>query len=160
MENKHVGWLLVGVAVVFEAVIYLFNNTTKSVLDNTCPIIAEGHPCPAYAAINNLGYFGLAITILLAIVGIFLILSKPKEKIIIREIEKRVKSRKIDVSKLTSEEKKIIHLLSESKAMFQSDLIEKSNINKVKMSRLLDRLEGEDLIERKRRGMQNIVLLK
>lgn len=160
MENKHVGWLLMGVAVVVEIVIYLFNNATKSVLDNSCPIIAEGHACPAYSAINNLGYFGLVITGLLAMVGLFLILSKPREKIIIKEIEKRVKSRKIDISKLNREESKVIQLLSENKAMFQSDLIEKSDINKVKMSRILDRLEGQGLIERKRRGMQNIVILK
>ena len=160
MENKHVGWLLIGVAVVVEGIIYLFNNATKSVLDSSCPIIAEGHACPAYNAINNLGYFGLAITGLLAIVGVFLIFSKPKERVIIKEVEKRKKSRKIDISKLNNEEKKVIKLLSENKAMFQSDLIEKSNVNKVKMSRLLDRLEGEGLIERKRRGMHNIVILK
>ena len=159
MENKHVGWLLIGIAVVVEVIIFLFNNATKTVLDNSCPIIAEGHACPAYSAINNLGYFGLVITGLLAMVGFFLILSKPKEKIIIKEVEKKEKSRKIDVSQLNSEEKKVIQLLSEHKAMFQSDLVEKSDIHKVKISRILDRLEGQGLIERKRRGMQNIVIL-
>ena len=164
MENKYVGWLLVGVAVVVEVVIYLFNNATKSVLDNSCPIIAEGHACPAYSAINSLGYFGLAITGLLAIVGVFLILSKPEErtieKTIIKEIEKKEKLKKVDMSALKPEERKIVNLLLEKKAMFQADLVENLGINKVKVSRILDKLEGYGIIERKRRGMQNIIILK
>ena len=160
MENTHVGWLLVAIAVFISIIISLFGNSTKSVLDHTCPIIAEGYACPAYGAIDDLSYLGWAISGLLIVLGLFLVFSKPKEKIIIKEVEKKVKSRKVDISKLSSEEKKVIQLLSENKAMFQSDIIEKSKIKKVKMSRLLDRLEGEGLIERKRRGMQNIVILK
>ena len=44
--------------------------------------------------------------------------------------------------------------------MFQADLIDKSGLGKVKISRILDRLEGKGLIERKRRGMNNIVVFK
>ena len=164
MENKHVGWLLIGISLFVGIMLFFFSHTTKNVLDNSCLIIAAGYACPAYAALDNQMYFALSIVGILILVGIFLILSKPEEKTIektiIKEIEKKVKSRKIEISKLSSEEKKVIQLLSENKAMFQSDLVEKSNINKVKMSRLLDRLERDGLIERKRRGMQNIVILK
>ena len=44
--------------------------------------------------------------------------------------------------------------------MFQADLIEKLNLGKVKVSRILDRLENKNLIERKRRGMNNLIVLK
>jgi uncharacterized membrane protein len=44
--------------------------------------------------------------------------------------------------------------------MFQSDLVEGTGMQKVKITRLLDRLEGLKLIERKRRGMTNVVILK
>ena len=43
--------------------------------------------------------------------------------------------------------------------IFQSDLVEKSDFSKVKVSRILDKLEGRQLIERKRRGMTNVVVL-
>ncbi len=45
-------------------------------------------------------------------------------------------------------------------AIFQSELVDKSGFSKVKVSRILDRLEGRGLLERRRRGMTNIVLLK
>jgi uncharacterized membrane protein len=44
--------------------------------------------------------------------------------------------------------------------MFQSTLMEKLGIGKVGITRLLDKLEAKQLIERKRRGMNNIVVLK
>ena len=44
--------------------------------------------------------------------------------------------------------------------MFQRDLMEKLEIGKVKTTRLLDKLESKQIIERKRRGMNNIIVLK
>ena len=38
--------------------------------------------------------------------------------------------------------------------------MEKLEIRKVKATRLLDKLEAKQLIERKRRGLNNIVILK
>ena len=58
-------------------------------------------------------------------------------------------------------EKEVVDLLlKEGNAMFQADLMEKLNIGKVGVTRLLDRLEAKQIIERKRRGMNNIVVLK
>ena len=72
-----------------------------------------------------------------------------------------VKKKKLDLKNLESDEKKIIELLvNEGGAMFQRDLMEKLDIGKVKTTRLLDKLEAKQLIERKRRGMNNIVVLK
>jgi len=39
-------------------------------------------------------------------------------------------------------------------------LIEKTGFGKAKMTRIIDRLEGRCFVERKRRGMTNIVVLK
>ena len=44
--------------------------------------------------------------------------------------------------------------------IFQPDLADKTGFSKVKVTRILDRLEGKQLIERKRRGMTNVVVLK
>lgn len=69
--------------------------------------------------------------------------------------------KKIDTSKLSPEEKKIYNLVKAGDgSMYQSDLIKETGYSKVKMTRYLDKLEGKGLIERKRRGMTNIVLLK
>ena len=62
---------------------------------------------------------------------------------------------------MDDKEKQAIRLLQEDgKAMFQADLMEKLEIGKVGTTRLLDKLEAKQFIERKRRGMNNIVVLK
>ena len=75
-----------------------------------------------------------------------------------REISRK---KRIDLDKLDKDEKRVIDLLlKENKAMFQATLKEKLDVGKVKLTRLLDKLEAKQLIERKRRGMNNLVVLK
>jgi len=62
---------------------------------------------------------------------------------------------------LSIDEKTVFEKLIDAQgSIFQTELVEKSGFNKVKVTRLLDKLEGRNLIERKRRGMSNIVILK
>jgi uncharacterized membrane protein len=44
--------------------------------------------------------------------------------------------------------------------MYQSDLIKETEFSKVKITRILDKMESKDVIDRKRRGMTNIIVLK
>jgi len=65
------------------------------------------------------------------------------------------------VKTLEGEEKRIYELIGSSGGfIFQNELVEKSGMNKVKVTRLLDKLEAKRLVERKRRGMTNVVILK
>jgi uncharacterized membrane protein len=65
------------------------------------------------------------------------------------------------MGELSKDEKIVFEKILEAEgAMFQSDLVEQSKLAKAKVTRLLDKLEGKNLIERKRRGMTNIVILK
>ena len=67
----------------------------------------------------------------------------------------------VDVSKLTEEEKKIYDLLHlHEGSMYQSDLIKDTGFSKVYITRILDKMESKKIVERKRRGMTNIVVLK
>ncbi|MEK6845043.1 MAG: MarR family transcriptional regulator [Nanoarchaeota archaeon] len=50
--------------------------------------------------------------------------------------------------------------MQNNKAIFQAELIEKTKFGKAKITRILDRLEGKGFVERKRRGMTNIVVLR
>ena len=89
-----------------------------------------------------------------------LLFSKPEKEVIIRKIKERKKKRKIDLSMLKPEEKKVMNLILKEKTIFQADVSEKTKFSKVKVTRILDKLESKDYIERKRRGMTNIVILK
>ena len=68
---------------------------------------------------------------------------------------------KADLSKLDDEEKRIYEAIRlKEGSMYQSDLITETGFTKVRVTRLLDRLEQKGLVERRRRGMTNLVVLK
>jgi uncharacterized membrane protein len=74
-----------------------------------------------------------------------------KEKIKIKE----------NINSLQTDERKVYDLIVNADGfMFQNDLIEKTGYSKVKISRILDKLELKGVVERRRRGMANIVVLK
>jgi uncharacterized membrane protein len=106
-------------------------------------------------------WISYAIVAIIIIIGIVIMFSKPKEKIIIQTRTIKEKKKKMDKSKLDNKEKRVIGILEkENGTMFQADLMEKLEIGKVGITRLLDKLEAKQLIERKRRGMNNIVVLR
>ncbi len=86
-------------------------------------------------------------------IGFYLLLTKA---------EKIVEQKEYDITKLNSEEKKVFYFIKENKdkVVYQSNIVKHFNFPKSKISRILDKLEQTDIIERKRRGMTNIILLK
>lgn len=158
MENKNVGYLIIGMSIVFMVVVLLFYSTLKGLSGDgiTCPLDAA---CPLHQTLNSQFYFSLTIVGLLFITGVVIAFMKPEERIIIKKVKE--KKKKLNLKELDKDEKKVVDLLlKENKAMFQSTLMEKLDIGKVKTTRLLDKLEAKQFIERKRRGMNNIVVLK
>lgn len=71
------------------------------------------------------------------------------------------KFKEIDLSKMDEDEKKLYEILKiKDGSAYQSDLIKETGFSKVKVTRILDKLEAKDILERKRRGMTNIAVLK
>ncbi len=160
MENRHVGWLIIGISLVIVGIIFLFNSAMKEIVAEGCPLqYHDGAQCPAYRTIDQQTYLSFSIVGVLVALGIVLILSKPREKVIVRQVREKTQKVKI-TGELTSDERHVLGALSKSGPMFQADLIEKTGTGKAKMTRILDRLENRGYLERKRRGMTNIVVLK
>jgi len=160
MKNKDVGFLIIGLAIVIGIIVFLFNNALTKIVDTSC---SHGPTCPMYETLNTQTYIGVALIVIIIIIGLVLIFSKENEKVVFKKIKEKVEVKRnpVDYSKLDKDEKILIKIIEESEGtIFQSDLVEKSGFDKVKTSRILDRLEGRQLIERKRRGMTNVVLLK
>lgn len=62
---------------------------------------------------------------------------------------------------LEADEKAVYKLVMDADGtVFQSELVEKTGLSKVKVSRTLDKLESMRLLERRRRGLTNIIVLK
>jgi|SRR3989344_1093109 len=159
MENKKVGLLILGISFLIVVIILIFNQALKEIVNTSCGML-EHYDCPMYNTITQQTYLALAIAGMLFIVGIFLMISKPAEKIIIRKIKENKPKKILNVSKLKQEEKHVLNLIKENKAVFQADLIEKTGFGKAKMTRIIDRLEGNGFVERKRRGLTNVVVMK
>ena len=161
MENKNVGWLLLGISALIILLIFLFYNITMSVVRNSC-LIQHGdvQSCEMYDSVNYQTYFALGIAGVLVLVSLFLVFSKPNEKIVVKKIKEHKIEKKVDLSSFRPEEKQAYNLVKENGAIFQADLIEKTGFSKARMTRIIDKLEGSGLIERKRRGMTNVVVLK
>ncbi len=158
MKNKNAGFLIVGISVIIFIIIGIFNYGLKNVVGNTC---SHGPSCTMYDTISMQTWISLAIAGLVLIIGLFLIFAKENEKVVIRKIKDKQKKAKLDLSEFDKDEKAVIKMLqSENGAIFQSTLMEKIGVGKVGITRLLDKLEAKQIIERKRRGMNNIVVLK
>jgi len=161
MENKYVGYLLMGISILVIIIILLFNSTLKEIVKDSC---GEAHSlsCPMNKTVDEQTYIALGVVGLLVIVSFILIFSKPQKEIVFRTrtIEKKIKKKEMSTADLKNEERKVLDLIKDSKAVFQADLIEKTGFGKAKMTRIIDRLEGKGFVERKRRGLTNVVVMK
>lgn len=156
MENKHVGLLVIGISIVMAIIVLIFNFALKNIVGDTCSM---GQTCTMYKTIFVQTAISLSIVGIILVIGIVLFFVKPKEKIIIKTV--REKKKKLNLAGLEKNEKEVIEILQkENGAIFQSTLMEKIGLGKVGITRLLDKLEAKQFIERKRRGMNNIVVLK
>jgi len=156
MENKHVGLLIIGIAVVMVILVLIFNFSLKSLSEMSC---SHGPECTMYGTMNAQLWISLSIILVIVIIGVVIMLTKPKEKIVVKTIHE--KKKKLNLEGLDKKEKEVIEILQkENGAIFQKILMERLEIGKVGITRLLDKLEAKQLIERKRNGMNNIVVLK
>ena len=159
MENKNVGYILIGISILLIIIIFLFQGALKEIVASTCTAPDHATYCPMNAGINQQTYLSLGIVGLLIIIGLVLIFTKPKEKIIVKKVKEPKK--KINLTGLDSKEKEVVKILQqENGTIFQAELMERLGKGKVGITRLLDKLEAKQIIERKRRGMNNVVVLR
>ena len=168
MENKYVGFLIIGIAILMAFIVLSFNTAMTEIVNASC---SHGSSCPMWGTIDFQTNMSIAIIVFVVLIGAFLVFSKD-EKVVERVVEKVVKPQiKADKIKkenyeevmkdLTEEEKKLLGIvIDEEGTIFQSSIVEKSGFSKVKVSRVLDKLQGKGLIDRRRRGMTNVVILK
>lgn len=167
MKNRIVGFLILGISVLIGFIIFSFNKALADIVNTTC---THGPSCPMWSSINFQTNISLGIMGFVAVIALYLIFFGKEEKIItkIKTIKQQVESKRITkenyqkvMNKLKDDEKFVLEKVIEAEGtIFQSDLVDKTNFAKVKVTRILDRLEGQGLIERKRRGMTNVVVLK
>ncbi len=162
-NHKTIGSILVGFALILLFVLTFVKIDVDEQGEALCSSVhankEDMNQCPVHT--SNLSWllvsaFGIAFLVLgSGIYMIFLPLKKEKEE------KEEIQYKKVDLARLDGDEQKIYTLIrTKEGSEYQSDLIQETGYSKVKVSRILDKMEGKGLIERKRRGMTNIVILK
>ncbi|MEK6826673.1 MAG: hypothetical protein AABX08_00310 [Nanoarchaeota archaeon] len=158
VKNKSLGIALIVISIIFLISVILFkiqiNNLAQVMIKEFGGICIKDGIC-IHQQTNLPVYLGIVAIIITFLSGLYLFF----EKTIIKPAEKITKE--IDFSKLDLQEKNIYDLLkSKNGSAYQSDLIKETQLSKVKITRILDKLESKNVVERKRRGMTNMVFLK
>lgn len=114
--------------------------------------------CPAHTGQDSwLFVANFSAAILMLAFGLYLIVADYFNRV--KALEPSFKP--VNISSLGDDEKQVYNKLKDNKgSMFQSQLVSDTGLGKVTMTRILDSLEQKGILERKRRGMTNIVVLK
>jgi uncharacterized membrane protein len=167
MRNRIVGILVIGIALLMGFIIYSFNVAMTDIVNTSC---SHGQSCPMWGTIDFQTNMSIVAMVIVIIIGLYLIFFG-KEEIKItkfKTIKQQIEPKKITranyqkvMSELDNEERKILgRIIDSNGTAMQADLVEKTGLGKVKVTRNLDRLEARGLIERRRRGMTNVIVLK
>lgn len=156
MNTKQIGFIIIGISIVLLVVMISFIRDLQKTARGQCA--CGPGACPMENNLPLQGYLGITLSVVIGVFGAILALtSKKTDKI---PYMKNERIRKM-LRTLNEDQKKVYDLIEGSDGViFQSELVEKSGFSKVKVSRVLDKLEGKGLVERRRRGMSNVVILK
>lgn len=155
MKRRDVGILIIGIALLMGFIIFSFNQAMSEIVGMSC---SHGPECPMWSTIEFQTNVSLGIMIFVIFLGIYLVFSKTESKNV---DEKPKKDNSKIMNNLEGDEKLVMEKVIDSDGtIYQSQIVEDTGFPKVKVTRILDRLEGKGLIERRRRGMTNVVILK
>jgi large-conductance mechanosensitive channel len=91
VENKKVGLLVIGLAILMSIIVLIFNFTLKEITSKSCSM---GKECSMYTSITIQTAVSFVIIAIVLIIGLFLVFTKQKEKIIIKT--KKEKKKKLN----------------------------------------------------------------
>lgn len=155
-KNSYIGVGLILIALVLAFLIGYMRILLAQAEADACGMAVEECPHAKNWPLEIIA--GYAISVVIAGIGIYFIIGDFRSA--------KLKSKSVEefsrvASALKGDEKKLYDIVASADGvMFQSDLVEKSGMQKVKVSRVLDRLEAQGLLERRRRGMSNVVVLR
>lgn len=171
MNHRRIGIIILVITLILASIFLAYTFSIEKYITSqitTGPkgecIHPEGTQCP-YETLNKLQPYNhvlIAILLLLFFSGVYLIFVQQKKENLQTQTEKIESSKTYQKPKSLDKEEKIIYnlILENQGSIFQSEIVKKTGWSKVRVTRFLDKLEGKGLIERRRRGMTNVVILK
>jgi len=177
--NKTMMGVVAVLLLLFIASVFFYNRTLNDLAAGTCT--EDASVCPHAKIVETQNLVIAALIIVIAVMAGWLLYNAYFAKNVaqadaaqkmqagaeagdstVQETKSSpAKKRKISASELDSEEARVVSIINEGNgSVYQSDIMKKTGFSKVKVSRLLDRLEQKGLTERKRRGMTNLVVAR
>ncbi len=154
-NEKRIGFALMGFSILlFVLLVGIKLDTDKQaayLCDNFHAVQDQFGVCPAHTSnIAWLLLIAFVVDVVIFLAGFYFAFILKQQPI---NGEKLIQAKEnFNSSELNSEEKTVYAiLLNKGGSVFQGDLIRESGFSKVKVSRILDRLEAAGAIERKRR---------
>lgn len=167
MMLQKLGYILTGCGVLLLILLAIVKVDVDGQAAFLCQKFHENqmnmNECPAHQSNTSwiiLAAFGISVLVFGS--GVYFLLFPVSGSISEGSIAQERKSYKhIDESSLSEEEKQIYTLIKDKGgSAYQGDLVRETSWGKVKVTRILDKLELANILERKRRGMTNIIVLK
>lgn len=161
IDLKIIGIILIGISITsFITTFYLNEKIRKLMvgLHVECPLPPDICPAKGGWFFSMESIINFIIASILGAFGAFLIVTSIRiEKLLAIKTMKLKRA----IKSLKNDEKRIYNIIvSSDGSVLQGDLVRKTGYSKVKVSRILDRLEAKGIVERRRRGMVNVVILK
>ncbi|MBI2583350.1 MAG: MarR family transcriptional regulator [Candidatus Aenigmarchaeota archaeon] len=153
---KNIGMLIAGISAVGFLVLLILSLQIAESQHLACPGLTAG--CTALGHFPLLAFIGLAALAALIFSGGWIYVKAGREL----AYSMQTRTGLLEAAKrLRGEEKALYDFVVQNEGTaFQNDIVKSLSYSKVKVSRILDRLETKGLIERRRRGMANLVILK
>lgn len=168
--NKTLVGVIVLLLLLFAAAVFVYNRTLNDLAAGSCSDTAAGGSCSHLKIVETQNIVIAALLLVIALIAVYFAYNayfgksaEPSQRASspLQPSAQPRQSRKVNLSELDSDEKRIVSLLQERQgSVFQSEVIKLTGFTKVKVSRILDKMENNGLIERKRRGMANLVVLR
>ncbi|MCK4714301.1 MAG: hypothetical protein KAT35_01910, partial [Candidatus Aenigmarchaeota archaeon] len=150
MENRTAGYMIIAIAALIAFIVYSFNMALVDIVGSAC---SHGSECPMWGTLGVQTNVSIGITFFIMLIGIYLAVFGKEKPAVNRIVRPKVKLSEISrdnyddvIKKLDSDEKPVFEsVIDEKGSIFQSSIVEKTGMSKVKVTRILDRLEGRGL---------------
>ncbi len=157
-SNQSLGFLIIIFSVISFLSLYVVTIKIADQAHISCESTHGNVGCTVLGHVPYESFLGLGGLSFLGVMGTYIVFKEERK---VKASSKMTKTISDTVKNLDDEEKSVYNQIESSDGfIFQNDLIQKTGFSKVKVSRLLDKLEAKNLVERRRRGMSNIVVTK
>jgi hypothetical protein len=88
MKNRHVGILVVAIAVLIGFLVWLFNRALTSIINNSC---SHGLTCPMWGTLRLQTNIGLTLMAFIVFLGLYIIFFIKDNDAVVKEVHREVR---------------------------------------------------------------------